>query len=181
MSSSITPEELTALSRDPAQLMAEIQRYTQIRDDAESKLRAVVDEVTANELKVLAERELHNARITVEDANKQAGEILGAARTEAARITESSDADAKAVLDNSTAHALAVRAEADEILQRAKVTQTSLEERTSAADRSKESAEKAIAANNEAAAEYREATAQIDSSRQRLSALVKEMAEIVRV
>lgn len=181
MGGSITPDELAALQRDPQRLMAEIARYTQIRDDAESKLRAVVDETTALELRQLAEDELRKANIALTDADAQAKHILELARSEAAGIQLTAETEANALLTSARDRTKLMDADAAEAERRAQVLQSSLEERASNANRAKAEAERAVADNGAAAAEYRAATADIESTRQRLSALVKEMAEIVGV
>lgn len=179
MPSSITQREILELSENPGRLLEEIQRYQQLRDDTESKLRAVVDETTARELRELAERELHQARLKVEDADTAAGKTLSVARAEADRTIAQAHAEAEALTITAQAEAQAMYTEAARRSESSRALEAELQSRISSANRATELAERAMALNNEAASHHTEAAAVLDSQRQRLSALVKEMRGIV--
>lgn len=179
MPSSITKKELEDLASNPELLRSEIDRYTKVRDDAESKLRAVVDETTARELRELAEQELHKARLEVETANDRAAEILAAADIEASEVRSKSETDARSIVATARTEADAVMAAARQIHEREAGLRDALEQRTSEAERMKESASRTVAINTDAAKRHNEEADALNSARQRLADLVKQMTEIV--
>ena len=179
MQSSITPEEIAALQRDPARLLAEIQRYTQIRDDAESKLRAVGDEDGARHLREVAEGELHKARLRVEEADKEAETIIAAAKKDGGDIVARAQAAAEKLLSEHSAQAADRVIAAEQAHQAATASLASAEARFAEANEKHAQAQAAIERNSKAAQAHEQAAQRLTVARQRLSSLVKAMAEIV--
>lgn len=176
---SITAEDLMELRRNPEALEREIARYTQIRDEAESKLRAVVDEVTAREYLERADKERRAAEGALEQANGQAAGVMKLASDRAEALVGEAVASASRVLSEANVIARETTENARRELETATAEKEKAEALNVKMQRETERAEASSEACNNAKLVYEEETRAIAAIRQRLAALIGEMREVV--
>lgn len=168
--------DLAAIISDPTRYKAEIERLTALREEAESKLRAVSLESEADALRETARQELASANDFVVEARLKANELRKQVQEEVANVR----ADAAAEANRIIAQATLKLAEAEHEHQIA-------EEVRRAAERSVEEAQSARLAHESAARDHGVAKAKHDVSAQlhdeakaRLDAVAKQIAEALK-
>ena len=86
--------DLAAIVSDPARYKAEIEKLTALREEVESKMRAVATESDAQALKESAKRELENAVAHASELKLQAEKAIKDANDVASHVVEMAKADA---------------------------------------------------------------------------------------
>lgn len=179
MSSQLSPSERMDLENNPAHLQREIARYLEVRAQAESQLRAVVDEKTGREYFERAQRMQQEAERAMEIANENAAALREKSEAEARKILDRAKQEAES-LTKSTNKELddareVLAGRAAELVERA----SALEERSRKLKDEEERAAESQAEAKKLRAEAQSALADMQEKSERLSKLVSEIQEVI--
>jgi hypothetical protein len=177
--SSITQAEVAALLADPAKLLEELAKWRSIRDEAESKLRAAVDEDSARHLKEVAEKGLLEASLRIEKIDAECLQRLEDAARAASGLTDGAQVQAAQILDDARAEAAAILGAAAAKLAAAAEKEGRVDDALAKAAGSEDEARRQAERNARAAEAHERAARGLADARKRLSSLVRGMREIV--
>lgn len=176
---SITPEEILALQKDPQRLLAEVARYQALRDELEAHGRGVVDEAVAAENKRRTELELAAAARVVETAKDQVSKMMADAKTASIKTINDARDEAERIVVDARVNAEKLTADASRLNEQASAERDKHEamnaEMAAAESRAKEAAER----HEVSRVAHERAVEDFKDIRQRLVSLVKGMREIV--
>lgn len=119
MGGPVADDFFARLLADPTALAGEIERYTALKAEVESKMRAVVDEASANELLANATKKLAQAEDALHQAQLEASAIVALARTDAAQAKADALSVASQAMADSDAYSKGKKEAADALYEKA--------------------------------------------------------------
>ena len=180
MSAPAADDSAARLVVDPAALSAGIERYLQLKKDAESKMRAVVDEASANELLANATKALAKAEDTLHQAQLKASEMLQAAQVRAEEIKAAANGYVATTKANADSYATEKKALADQVLATAKAKLAALDGRQWETDKAVTDATSAKAEAARLKAEYESALDEVHALQDKLVAVRKAIVDVLK-
>lgn len=168
--------DLATIVSDPARYKAEVERLTALREDAESKLRAVANEAEAEAYKAAAVKEMEAAKNVHSDAIVKANEI----ERQAKAAHEATLQNAKDGAASITSEAMAVLRDAELKRKEAVDLKQQVSQSIDAANSAKNQHDISAAAHEEAKKKHNIAAQLHDESRKLLEEVMKTIHEALK-